>query len=197
MDRYRELILTLVKGWTEHANEEKRYETRFLAEAIKGMATHLKDVEVIGYATLLEDKSNELIQQEDAAWNYMDTYHDDFIERNEDIRKLCIKVFYKDEQFKPNMSKYRAILEENKGPLTKTNRYEKLSRYIDEKQVLDKIYNKIKGDLQTTFSGDDSQKMPDEEYIKEAYPDYLTEIYRLANNHVKSEVEKSVYELGK
>lgn len=195
MSEYRELIVALLKEQLNLVDDEDNYENKFLAEKIKGMATALKDAEVIGYATLLENKSNESIQDERETWDHMEDHNTVFFEKGDQVRELCIKVFYKDKLFNPDMSSYRDILEENKESLTKSDRYEKLSRYIDEKKVLDKIYNKMKNDLLPSYEENDTSKMPDEEYIKEQYPAYLSEIYRLANNHVKSEVEKSNYEL--
>lgn len=195
MGDYRELILTTIKQLTESVDEEHRYEVQFLAKAMKKMAEHLKDVEVIGFATLLENETMRLINQENEAYdNMMDPscYQEGF-EKMDAVKKLCVKLFYKEKVFNADMSKYRIILEENKDNLVKTERYEKLERYVDEKKVIDKIYVKMKNDLQPDFEASDFV-MPDEESIRNLYPTYLSEIYRLANNHVKSEIEKADYE---
>jgi len=195
MSNYRELILILLEEQTNLVDDENNHESKFLAEKIKGMATILKDVEVIGHATLLENRSIESIQDEYEVLDQLGDYNNDFFDRNDQVRELCIKVFYKDKLFSPDMSSYRNLVEENKEALVKADRYEKLSRYIDEKKVLDKIYNKMKNDLLPSYGENETSKVPDEEYIKEQYPSYLSEIYRLANNHVKSEIEKSNYKL--
>lgn len=192
MDNYRELILITLKALSESVDEEHRYEARFLARSVKQMAEHLKDAEVIGFATLLENETVRLIDQENEAYEEMSN-HEPF-EQMDAVKQLCIKLFYKEEVFSADMSKYRKIIEENKEELVKTERYKKLKKYLDEKNVLTKIYTKMKNDLQPSFD-ELHFVMPDEESIKKLYPDYLSEVYRKAEKHINSEVERAQNEL--
>lgn len=206
MDKYRDLIITMLKALDESVNDDIRYEAEFLAKTIKGIAEHLKDVEVIGYATLVESTAKRLIDQEDDIFEMMGTHESEFgwggknfeehETRGEEIRQLCIKVIYKDKSLIPDMSSFRKILEQNKELLTSTNRYQRLNKYLSEDTVNNKIYTKIKSQLQSQYS-DVSKEMPTEDTIKDLYPSYLEDIHRLANNHVKSEIEKASYEVQK
>lgn len=188
MSDYRELILNVLKKLTESVDEEHRYEAQFLAIAMKQMAERLKDAEVIGFATLLENEATRLIDQENEAYDNM-SYQEVF-EQSDAVRSLCIRLFYKENVFSADMNKYEAILEENKDNLVKAEKYKKLKRYLDEKTVITKIYTRMKNDLQPVFDTPNFV-MPDEESIKKLYPDYLSEMYRLADKHVKSEIEKA------
>lgn len=206
MDKYRDLIITMLKALDESVNDDIRYEAEFLAKTIKGIAEHLKDVEVIGYATLVESTAKRLIDQEDDIFEMMGTHEDEFgwggknfeehETRSEEIRQLCIKVIYKDKSLIPDMSDFKRILDQNKELLTSTNRYQRLNKYLSEDTVNNKIYTKIKSQLQSQYSNL-SEEMPTEDTIKDLYPSHLKEIHRLANNHVKSEIEKARYEVQK
>lgn len=191
---YREMIIETLNKLTISVSEEHRYEVEAFSQIIKGMALSVEDVEVIGLASMLENKAQKLIKQENYAYDHM--YDDDIehLDNSEKVRQQCIKVFYKDNEFSADMTKYENIINENEKLLKETNRYDRLSRYIDEKKVIDKIYCKIKGNLATSSIGNNNFSMPTEQSIKDLFPIELKEIYRLADNHVSMEIKKAEFD---
>lgn len=168
---------------------------------IKEIAIKLEDAEMIGIATILENKSDELLEQE-----FGDSIHDDFYEKDGDcsyliedkkdtdyrkaVRNLCIQMFYKDKEFSINMDKYKELVEDNKEILEKNNAYKSLSKYTSESAALDKIYNKIKNDLQSKIIKQKDILPPTTDVIRELFPLEVQEIYRLADKYVQPKIEE-------
>ena len=187
---YREVIIKTLGALTNAVSEESRYEVSAISKAIKSMALTLKDVEVVGIASILENKAQTLIEQEDYAYEHMHDGDFAYIENLDKVKKLCIKVFYTDKEFTVDMSKHQKNIDENKEVLQAAGRYDRLCRYADEKKVLDKIYCKIKGNLSFGESSPD----PTEQTIRNLFPIELKEIHRLADNHIALEIKKAGFD---
>lgn len=194
-DIYRVLIKNAVFEYAEALDEYNSNGVHEASKFIKDLSTALEDIEVIGLATILESKARLLIDEKHRRYQEEEGEKQRYTDRCQEIRQLCIKVFYKDNCLSADMEKYVKTVEKNKEILIKTGRYIRICKYIDSSRVLDKTYNEIKNQLITSYAGNGNLVMPDINIIKSLFSKYLSKIYSLADRHVNLEIKKAQLEI--
>jgi len=119
--------------------EENRYMVYGFSIMINRIAISLNDKEVIKISALLTSKAQKSIEQ--VYESYQDTTFTKIYDRKQEVKKICIEIFFTNKEFTVDMSKYKKAIEENKNSLNLSNRYDRLCRYIDEDKVIYKISN--------------------------------------------------------
>lgn len=180
------------KFWNENEDESARWDSDSDRELI-GVAKFIKLVayksdclELLGIATKIElDVQQDLdqkIEDMNLDWVYEDPYpHADM------ARLSCIAWFYEENRYVVDMSKYKKIVDDNEIILKNAGLYDRLVRYVDEKKVLDKIYNEVKHSLMHSSN----EGSPDVIQADELFSVELQEIYRKADLHLQKQLEKA------
>lgn len=157
-----------------------------VAKFVKSIAYKQKYLELLGIATKIElDVQRDLdekIEDMNLDWEFNDPYpHADT------ARLSCITWFYEEKRYAVDMSKYKKIVDDNEDLLKNSGLYDRLVRYIDEKKVLDKIYNEVKHSLMHS-----SDHLPPEvTQADELFSVVLQDIYRKADLHISKQLEKA------
>lgn len=195
--KYREEIIKRFNFMIGYVWYENCYEYYYISQFVKKIGLKAEDSKLVGLATLLEVKSQAVIDEN----SYSDEYlypTDEEIERDSDrkeVKKICIKVFFKDKEFTVDLKKYINTIEENKEILIKTGKYDRLYRYINEEKIISKIYREIRDKLGPPYKYDKSWEIPTVKDVYKLFPAELNRIYNLADNHVESEIAKAKKEL--
>lgn len=179
------------KSWDE--DESARWDSNLdreligIAKFIKLVAYNSSDcLELLGIATKIELDVQQDLDQKAEDLN-LDWEYENPFPHLDTARRSCITWFYDEKRFVVDMSQYRKIVDEHEKCLKKAGLYDRLVRYVDEKKVLDKIYNKVKNSLR--YSSDESSL--DVTQADELFSVALQDIYKKADLHIQKQLEKA------
>lgn len=191
----REIIKTTLQQWVEQF--EKQQQQAFNMEAydfyldshllgvakfLKEIAFSLDDVELLGISTKLEMYIEKKLDEESQAGITRMLELEYNHEFRENIRKICIKYFYTEPKFTVDMSKYKAEVEQYSEFFSDPKKLTSLMKYIDEKNVLDKIYRTVKNVVLYKFIS--LGKPPELKDLEVEFTTQLQDTYRRADEHV-------------
>lgn len=195
MDAYREQILKLLTHLNSELKEKDCLDILPVTQVFKKMGENLEDPEVVGWATIVESKAKALeesLYDDDQDYEqYINKEYEQYHVREEKARKFCIQAFYKDELFKVDMSKYQAVIEENKAVLEQAGVYTRLTKYADNKTALDKVYSKVMSKVRFYYAENEGFELPNTSELEDIVNSEINEIYRLADKHVYAELGKA------
>lgn len=198
----RDSIKAILQAWVSQLEAQKATETNyddyevFLDYKVLGAATFLKqvafqqdDLELLAIASKVEMQVERLIKAEEDAEEEAEREQQEMwelaSEADQQIRAICIRHFYTEPAFSVDMSKYVTMVETSSSSFSDPYKLASLRRYVDEKQVLTKVFEKVKIRLRrTNLSG----LVPTFDEVSEAFRVELKEIYRLADAHVEKVV---------
>ena len=192
----KEQLLVALKQFMGNENQEDNY---FFDYELIGVSKYLKlisqasgDMELLGIATHLEQEAKKSIDEEmEAQFEYQEEMLME-MENDEAIKQLCIDLFYKQCLFCVPMAKYADMVSGLEGDCTGTNtlEFERLKKYIDEKNVLDKAYTKTKNNLQGERIRGKLKEVPSADRVKAEFEAVKQDIYRRADAHVPKQIDK-------
>lgn len=170
----------------------------FLDYKVLGAATFLKevayqqdDLELLAIASKVEMQVERLIKAEEDAEEEAERERQEMWEQVSDadkqIRDLCIRHFYTDPAFSVDMSKYVSIVEASSASFSDPYKLASLRRYVDEEQMLNKVFEKVKSRLRRTNS---SGLVPTFDDVSKAFGIELEKVFRLADVHVERTIMK-------
>lgn len=166
-----------------------------IAAFVKEVAFRADNVELLGLATKLEMICAQKKDAEKEVCDQWEEMQQQEVEQSygfyREAKKICSKAFFKSNKLSVDMGKYRDLLEENEPLLTEWGGYERLHRYIDEENVLMKVYQSVKSAMAARTL------LPTEEDVLIEYRFQVTEIYRKADMYLASQLAKAKAELGK
>ncbi|AHZ69165.1 hypothetical protein OU5_2086 [Pseudomonas mandelii JR-1] len=200
----RDSIKATLQAWVSRLEAQTATETDyddyeyFLDYKVLGAATFLKqvayqqdDLELLAIATKVEMQVERLIKAEEDAEEEAERERQEMWEQvseaDEQIRAICIRHFYTEPAFSVDMSEYVSIVEASSDCFSDPYKLASLRRYVDEEQVLNKVFEKVKSRLRrTNLSG----LVPTFDDVSKAFGIELKEVYRLANAHVERTIMK-------
>lgn len=194
----RDSIKAILQAWVSQLEVQKATETDyddyevFLDYKVLGAAAFLKqvafqqdDLELLAIASKVEMQVERLIKTEEDAEEEADQErherHLQEYEADRQIRAVCIHYFYTEPAFSVDMSKYTSMVEAASENFSDPYKLASLRRYVDEKEVLNKIFEKVKSHLRRANWGGPT---PTFDEVAQAFAAELQEIYRLADAHV-------------
>ncbi|HHX8370530.1 TPA: hypothetical protein ACVOYU_004606 [Vibrio alginolyticus] len=163
------------------------YQLLGVSKFIKSIAYKMENVELLGVATKIELDVLHEIEKENQAHDEYYQFESQAHNYSMQARRFCIQLFYEECRYHADMTKYQDLVEANRDSLEKAGLLDKLKRYVDEKKVLDKIYNEVKHSLM--YSTEDS--LPEKSVVDEMFKAELQEIYRKAENHINKQLKKA------
>lgn len=200
----RDSIKATLQAWVSQLEAQKATEKDyddyefFLDYKVLGVATFLKqvafqqdDLELLAIASKVEMQVELLIKaeedaEEDAEREMYETW-EQVSDADKQIKSLCIHHFYTEPAFSIDMSKYVALVEDYSESFSDPHRLASLRRYVDEEQVLNKIFDKVKSRLRrANLSG----VVPTFDDVSKAFDIELEGVYRLADIHVERTIMK-------
>ena len=114
------------------------YQLLGVATFVKSLAYKTDNTELLGIASKMEiDVLADIEKETDSEQHHEFSEQFEFYEH---ARKLCIKLFYKENRYQVNMNEFLDILNKNKEVLQSAGFLEQLEKYINEENVLKKIY---------------------------------------------------------
>lgn len=194
---YRTHIIEKLKNIDLELETESNSELGFEIKSYKNLAYKLDDFEVLGLAVKIEMKYEAIFEsyyynsyknngyyldQNDPYDNYTSDNYFDFYFK---IRKYL----FNNDHLIIDMTKYQVGVEENKSALIEKGLYINLSRYVDSKEAQTKVFQKVKSLLSTKRDEKNKYVIPDEESILIAFNSAKQELFRLADKHVKKQLE--------
>ena len=195
----RDSIKAILQAWVSQLEAQKATDTDyddyevFLDYKVLGAATFLKqvafqqdDLELLAIASKVEMQVERLIKAEEDAEEEAEREQQEMwelaSEADQQIRAICIRHFYTEPAFPVDMSKYVSMVEASSANFSDPYKLASLRRYVDEEQVLNKVFEKVKNRLRrTNLSG----LVPTFDDVSKAFVIELQEVYRLADAHVE------------
>jgi len=201
----RDSIKSILQAWVSQLEAQKATETDydnyevFLDYKVLGAATFLKqvafqqdDLELLAIASKVEMQVERLIKAEEDSQEEAEREQHEMwelvSEADQQIRAICIRHFYTEPAFSVDMSKYVSMVEASSASFSDPYKLASLRRYVDEEQVLNKVFEKVKSRLRrTNLSG----LVPAFDDVSKAFVIELQEIYRLADAHVEKVIMRN------
>ncbi|MGB0835403.1 MAG: hypothetical protein ACPGR2_12855 [Psychrobium sp.] len=204
---YRVLIIERLQDLNlelEASSGSDIYEKFAEIEVCKKLAYEIDDFEVLGLASKLEIKYNNIFDSEseysgDSHYTGRegspDDYHRTYVAEDNNYSVFYRKIqseFFSTDDYVVDMQPYKDEVERNKDALIRHGLYANLSRYVENKTATDKAYQKVKADLSKVRDEDNKYITPTEKDIKNSFEIAREDIYRLAKKHVAYQVEASL-----
>ncbi|WP_104903901.1 hypothetical protein [Pseudomonas sp. LH1G9] len=191
----RNAIKANLEAWVEKLESQQNVDGDyldhdfFLDYKLLGVATFLKqiafeedDMELLAIASKAEMLVTRKIQADEEAEEEGDLLRQQQYDADERIRTACYHYFYTEPAFAVDMSKYEALIEASAKNFSDPYKLSSLRRYVEQSQVLAKLYDKVKARL---LRGCDEQATPTFEDVARAFDAELPVIYRRADAHVE------------
>lgn len=191
----RSAIKANLEAWVEKLESQQNVDGNyldhdfFLEYKLLGVATFLKqiafagdDMELLAIASKAEILVMKKVQADEEAEHEEDLLRQQQYEADERIRKLCYHYFYTEPAFSVDMSKYEALINSSAKNFSDPYKLSSLRRYVEQSQVLAKLYDKVKARLRRGCGG---QATPTFEDVARAFDAELPVIYRRADAHVE------------
>ncbi|CAN7644771.1 hypothetical protein [Pseudomonas sp. LjRoot263] len=195
----RDSIKATLQAWVSQLEAQKATEIDYddyevyLDYKVLGVATFLKqvayqqdDLELLAIASKVEMQVERIIKAEELAEEDEERERQEMWEQvseaDQQVRAICIRHFYTEPVFSVDMSRYKSMVEASSQNFSDPYKLSSLRRYVDEEQVLNKIFEKVKSRLRRAASGG---PVPTIDEVSQAFEIELQEIYRLADAHVE------------
>ncbi|MCF5889548.1 hypothetical protein [Aeromonas veronii] len=197
----REIVKKTLEQWIEKFESQQRQDVSMqvydhyldlhllgVAKFLKDVSFSLDDIDLLGISTKLEIYLEKKLEEEyQADMGYMlDTQKDH--EFREKVRKICIEHFYTNPKFVVDMSKYQVEVGKYAANFSDSKKLSNLLKYIDEKNVLDKIYQSVKNKLSYDFLSKDI--LPEYKDVELEFNTQLKNTYCRADEHVYKTLQR-------
>jgi hypothetical protein len=156
---------------------------------LKGVAHKTGDVELLGISTKLERDLKARFAAADHADEEWHREGDARLHFEDAVKRICIQHFFKEPAFKVDMSKYRAMIDDQAPRVRDAGELEKLRRYIDDDLRLRRIYADVKNSF--FYRSDEANpRLPTFEEVKAAFERVFADVLRRADAHVSAQLRK-------
>lgn len=157
------------------------------ANIVMSFAHKTDDLELLGFSTKIQLNLLKDIDEEAESYDQYRREQEDEHNFMMSIHKFCSDIFYTQNRYYVDMSKYSDIVEDSHKLLENVRVKNRLINYIDEKRVLNKIYVKVRDSIMLL----DIKILPEISIVDAMFTSELKEIYRLADIHIPFQIDKS------